>query len=251
MQIHVSPTSDFLGDTQWSQQAASRTDASQLQHDDFITPAVICVVQASSYAGDVRRIGVLLAVTLLLSTCSSSQEDVSVTPTCDLNLLEQLDVTTGEGSPEVRRELNRLFMMVMCGFVNLQKAVMIEREEIATALAKAKTTSSQKRSLFLACIEGAGMSEDTWRRLYLLTEKRPCNWEYNADWEASSSELELRKKEPRPWTEHAAWLKATRQAVAFARVHPDSVKPEQLTFIMEVATTVEDCLENESWCYEG
>lgn len=192
-------------------------------------------------------------VTVLLPTNVSASfssdvvgERVPQTTKCDTKGLEQ--ITTGKGSKEVRREIEKKRQDAYCAGIALESAyrkyIKNYQDAKARVDAKNRLDKSRAEAKFRDCLKRNRLTEKQFSS-GLSRGSPPCSSEWVATLGSGSNYVSV----SRPEAEHRAWITAWADLGQLAEVYPDSFKPSELPAVKRTGAAAEACLQRKDWCY--
>ena len=188
-------------------------------------------------------IAVTLALSFIATPTANAQQRVEASYTLCMKKTKLSSVTTSKGSKDVRKELNRLALDVVCRVEDLRRV---------RAAESARRNNERERvdAAFAACLAKNGFTETSWYKRYspFLGTKGPCMKEAK---DRSSATLGSPSTGFKEWDAHVAWLDATVMLGNLAKIYPNSVKPTLVARYINNGRLATQCVSSKRWCFQG
>lgn len=186
-----------------------------------------------------------LLVTCFVSCGLLPTGAIEATPSC--RKTKWGSVVTSRGNKDVRKEIDRLNIEVICTYAELKAAY--ERASSKEAIEESREVERLARTdrTFNACLRKYSLSYIRWTQKYYSKSSGACVSEMNDLKDRASIEIVMSK----PRREHDVWVKAWRRLYTLIDRYPDSVQPQRLSDLLQGGEAAMQCrIESGSWCYQ-
>jgi len=196
------------------------------------------------YSNMRRKLLSTLLVTCFLSCGLLPTGATEAAPSC--RKAKWQSVVTSRGNKDVRKEIDRLNIEVICTFAELRAAY--EKASSKEAIEELREVERLAKTdpTFNACLRKYSLSYVRWTQKYYSKSSGACVSEMN-DLKGRVS-IEIVSSKPR--REHDVWVKAWRRLYVLIDRYPDSVKPQLLSDLLMGGESAMKCrIESGEWCF--
>jgi len=155
-------------------------------------------------------------------------------------------VVTSSGNKDVRKEIDRLNIEVICTYAELRAAY--EKASSKEAIEELREVERLAKTdpTFNACLRKYSLTYIRWTQKYYSKSSGACVSEMNDLKGRVSIKIVLSK----PRREHDVWVKAWRRFYVLIDRYPDSVKPQLLSDLLMGGESAMKCrIESGDWCF--